>query len=66
MVVAVTEKSRRLYAKALREIDNAVIDIGEALRYDSETDVRFVKVAIEELKDAAKRVKKRMKDASRD
>ena len=60
MPVAVTSRSRKMYAKALRSIDEAVVLLGEALREDAEADAKTVGIALEELRDAAERIRKRV------
>ena len=60
MPVAVTSGSRRKYAEALRNIDEALVLVAEALRDDAEADARALKVVIEELSDAAERIRRRL------
>ncbi|MEM0381419.1 MAG: hypothetical protein QW580_01960 [Nitrososphaerota archaeon] len=60
MPVAVSPEARRKYAEALRDIDEAVVLLGEALREDAEADAKAVRIAVEELIDAAERIRRRV------
>lgn len=60
MPVLVSPRARELYTRSLREIENALTDIGEALREDAEMDARAAKVILEELSDAADRIADRI------
>lgn len=62
MPVGVSKSSREKYKAALREIDRAIVDLGEGLRYDTDTNKKFIKITISELRDAAKRIRKRMRE----
>lgn len=58
--MAVSPEARRKYAKALRDIDEAIVLLGEALREDAEADAKAVRIAVEELIDAAERIRRRV------
>ncbi|MEM3447264.1 MAG: hypothetical protein QXP38_00060 [Nitrososphaerota archaeon] len=60
MPVAVTPRSRRKYIAALRDIDEAIVLLGEGMREDAEADSKAIRIAVEELADAARRVRKRI------
>lgn len=62
MPVAVTGSSRSKYSRALRNIDEAIVEVGEALRLDAEADAKVMKVVLNELRDASKRIRRRLNE----
>lgn len=61
MPVGISKSSREKYRSALRQIDKAIIELGEGLRYDTDTNQKLIRVTISELREASKRIRARMK-----
>jgi hypothetical protein len=62
MPILVSPRSRNKYRAAAMEIDMALINIGEALREDLDTDKEALEIIYEELRDARKRLAKLVKE----
>jgi hypothetical protein len=62
MPLFTTPRSRKKYRAAVMEIDMALINVGEALREDLDTDKEALEIIYEELRDAKERLAKLAKE----